>query len=47
MSSKYYDKEYNWEKQCKVLENKMREILHKAPRRHSRLILVDDYEPSG
>ena len=21
---KYYDKEYNWEKQCKVLENKMR-----------------------
>ena len=43
---KYYDKEYNWEKQCKVLENKMREILQKAPRRHSRLILVDHYEPS-
>ena len=38
---KYYDKAYNWEKQCKVLENKMREILQKAPRRHSRLILVD------
>ena len=44
---KYYDKEYNWEKQCKMLVNKMREILQKAPRRHSRLLLVDNYEPSG
>jgi len=24
---KYYDKEYNWEKQCKMLVNRMREIL--------------------
>ena len=41
-----YDKEYNWVKQCKMLVNKMREILQKAPRRHSRLLLVDNYEPS-
>ena len=27
----YYDKEYNWEKQCKMLVDKMREILQKAP----------------
>ena len=44
---KYYDKEYNWEKQCKMLVNKMREILQKAPRRRSRLLLDDNYEPSG
>ena len=28
---KHYDKEYNWEKQCKMLVNIMREIVQKAP----------------
>ena len=27
----HYDKEYNWEKQCKMLVNKMRGIVQKAP----------------